>query len=47
MSLYRTNKNKFYLRAAMHLGKGKTGEQVCNKLRRLITKYMDESSNKT
>ncbi|RIB06272.1 hypothetical protein C2G38_2217556 [Gigaspora rosea] len=47
MLLYRMNKNKFYLRATMHLGKGKTEEQVSSKLQRLITKYMDESSNKT
>ncbi|CAG8470087.1 18358_t:CDS:2 [Racocetra persica] len=45
--LYQTNKDKFYLRAAMHLIKGKTGKQVRNKLQNFVTKYMNESSNKT
>ncbi|CAG8756606.1 6485_t:CDS:1, partial [Gigaspora rosea] len=47
MFLYRTNKNKFYIRATIYLGKGKTGKQVCNKLQNLITKYISESANKT
>ncbi|CAG8609722.1 3111_t:CDS:2, partial [Scutellospora calospora] len=47
MSLYRLNKEKFYLKAALYLGKGKTGLQVHNKIRSLIDKYMAESSNKT
>ncbi|KAF0482369.1 hypothetical protein F8M41_023435 [Gigaspora margarita] len=47
MPFYRTNKNKFYIRAAIYLGKGKTRKQVCNKLQNLITKYMSKSANKT
>ncbi|CAG8599426.1 6017_t:CDS:2, partial [Scutellospora calospora] len=47
MSSYRMNKDKFYLKAAIYLGKGKTGKQVHNKMQSLISKYMNESSNKT
>ncbi|CAG8541059.1 14796_t:CDS:2 [Gigaspora rosea] len=47
MSLYRMNKQKFYYKAALYLGNGKTGDQVHNKISSLINRYMEESSNKT
>ncbi|CAG8664177.1 6219_t:CDS:2, partial [Dentiscutata heterogama] len=47
MSLYRMNKQKFYFKATLYLGNGKTGDQVRNKISSLINRYMEESSNKT
>ncbi|CAG8492122.1 26156_t:CDS:2 [Gigaspora rosea] len=44
---YQFRKNQFYVKAALYLGKGKTGSQVASKIRWLINKYMKESANKT
>ncbi|CAG8488877.1 3669_t:CDS:2 [Scutellospora calospora] len=38
---------KFYVKAALYLGNGKTGDQIRSKIRSLINTYMEESSNKT
>ncbi|KAF0550444.1 hypothetical protein F8M41_024570 [Gigaspora margarita] len=47
MKDYQFRKNQFYVKAALYLGKGKTGLQVASKIRWLINKYMKESANKT
>ncbi|KAF0544029.1 hypothetical protein F8M41_003132 [Gigaspora margarita] len=47
MKDYLFRKNQFYVKAALYLGKGKTGSQVASKIRWLINKYMKESANKT
>ncbi|CAG8838340.1 25134_t:CDS:2, partial [Gigaspora margarita] len=47
MKDYQFKKNQFYVKAALYLGKGKTGSQVASKIRWLINKYMKESTNKT